>query len=185
MVFLPRKAVNNTVMHRKIRAMPWLRNMQVLKLFTHHWRSFSGCRREHVADVFACKGCQYLINGYPQPIGTWLTPDSKLKIVDAPLTLMLWMGRWPCCYYSCRWTRPIGPLRITTTKSLVNYRTYKTTNRWRSVDADAKNGAVTVFLSLLPIQAANMSVMHNNDQVTCELPYLQDHKSLTLRWRSC
>jgi len=27
--------------------------------------------------------------------------------------------------------------------------------------------------------------MHNNDQVTGELPYLQDHKSLTLRWRTC
>jgi len=66
----------------------------------------------------------------------------------------------------------------------VNYRTYKTTNRWRSVDAHAKNGAVTVLLSLLPIKAANTHVMHNNDQVTCELPYLQDHKSLMLGWRS-
>jgi len=27
--------------------------------------------------------------------------------------------------------------------------------------------------------------MHKNVQVTGELPYLQDHKSLTLRWRSC
>jgi len=26
-------------------------------------------------------------------------------------------------------------------------------------------------------------MMHNNDQVTGELPYLQDHKSLTLHWR--
>jgi len=69
-------------------------------------------------------------------------------------------------------------------KSLVDYRTDKTTNRWRSVDAHSKNGAVTALLSLLPITAANMSVMHNNDQVTSELPYLQDQKSLTLRWRS-
>jgi len=29
-----------------------------------------------------------------------------------------------------------------------------------------------------------MSDMHNNDQVTGELPYLQDQKSLTLRWCS-
>jgi len=57
--------------------------------------------------------------------------------------------------------------------------------RWRSVDAHAKNGAVTVLLSLLPIKAANTCVMHNNDQVTGELPYLQDHKLLTLRWCSC
>jgi len=67
----------------------------------------------------------------------------------------------------------------------MNYRTYKTTNRWRSVDTHAQNRAVTMLLSRLPIDAANTSVMHKNDQVTGELPYLQDHKSLTLRWRSC
>ena len=98
---------------------------------------------------------------------------------------MLRMGRWLCCYLFCQWKRPICPLRITTTKSLVNYRTYKTINRWRSIEAHAKNRTVTVLLSLLPIKAANTSVMHKNDQVTCELRYLQDHKSLTLRWRAC
>ena len=36
MEFLPRKAVNNTVMHAKISTMPSLRNMQVLKLLTLH-----------------------------------------------------------------------------------------------------------------------------------------------------
>ena len=43
---------------------------------------------------------------------------------------------------------------------------------------------MTVLLSLLPREAANRSVIHNIDQVTGELLYLQDHKSLTLRWRS-
>jgi len=70
------------------------------------------------------------------------------------------------------------------TTLLVNYRTYKTTNRERCIDARARNAVVTVLLSLLPMKAANTSVMHKNDQVTGELPYLQDHKSLTLRWRS-
>jgi hypothetical protein len=97
---------------------------------------------------------------------------------------MLRIGRWPCCYLFCQYTLPICPLRIKTTKSLVTYRTYRTTNRWRSVDAHAKNGAVNILLSLLPIKAANMSVMHKNYQVTGELPYLQDHKLLTLRWGS-
>jgi len=27
-------------------------------------------------------------------------------------------------------------------------------------------------------------IMHCNDQIASELPYLQDHESLTLRWRS-
>jgi len=97
---------------------------------------------------------------------------------------MLRMGRWPCCYLFCQLKLPICLLCVTTTKSVVNYRTYKTTNRWRSVDPHAENGAVTVLLSLLPIEAANTSIMHNNDQGTSELPYLQDHKLLTLHWCS-
>jgi len=60
---------------------------------------------------------------------------SRPEIIDALLTLMLRMGQWPCCYLFSQYKRPIRPLCITTTKSLVNYRTYKTTNRWRSVDA--------------------------------------------------
>jgi hypothetical protein len=40
---------------------------------------------------------------------------------------------------------------------------------------------VTVLLSLLPIKAPNMTVMHINGPVTDELPYLHDHKSLTIR----
>jgi hypothetical protein len=39
------------------------------------------------------------------------------------------------------------------------------------------NGAVTVSLAVLAINAANTSVMHHNDQVTAELLDLQDHKS--------
>ena len=37
-----------------------------------------------------------------------------------------------------------------------------------------------MLLSLLPIQAANTSVRHNSNQVTVQLPDLQDHKLLTL-----
>jgi hypothetical protein len=80
------------------------------------WHSFSGCRREHVAVVFASKGCQYLINGCPQPIGTYLTQDAILIIVDALLTLMLRMWRWLWCYLFCQSKLPICPLCITTTK---------------------------------------------------------------------
>jgi hypothetical protein len=36
------------------------------------------------------------------------------------------------------------------------------------------------LLSFWPIKAANISGMYNNDQVTGELLYLQDHKSLML-----
>jgi len=39
---------------------------------------------------------------------------------------------------------------------------------------------VTVVLSLLPIKAAYMSVMHYSNQITMQLPYIPDQKSLTL-----
>ena len=41
-----------------------------------------------------------------------------------------------------------------------------------------------MLLCLSPIKAAHTSVMNNNDQVTGELPYLQDHKLLMLWWCS-
>jgi len=41
-----------------------------------------------------------------------------------------------------------------------------------------------MMLSLLPIKTANASVKHNSDQISVYQPYLPNHKSLTLRWRS-
>jgi len=73
---------------------------------------------------------------------------------------------------------------MSATNQNITYSRCKAKNRWRSVDAYAKNGAVTVLQSLLPIKAANTTVMHINAQVTGDLPYLHDHKLLTLRWRS-
>jgi hypothetical protein len=52
------------------------------------------------------------------------------------------------------------------------------------MDAHPQNGVVMVLLSVLTMRAANTSVMHNSDQITVELPYLQNHQSLMLCWRS-
>jgi len=46
------------------------------------------------------------------------------------------------------------------------------------------NGTVTMSLSLLPIKAANMLVMHKSDQISFQLPYLHDQISRTLHWCS-
>jgi len=155
----------------------------------NRWRSVDAHAKNAAVTVtaicFANESGQYVRYAYQQPSHWWITVLTIWQIVDAPLTLMQRMERWPCCNLFCQWKMPIRPLCITTTKSLVNYLVYKTTNCWRSIDAHAQNGAVTVLLSLWPIKAGNMSVIHNNDQVTGELPYLQDHKSLTLCWRSC
>jgi len=48
------------------------------------------------------------------------------------------------------------------------------------VDAHFQNGAVTIWVTLLPRRAANMLAMDSPDHVTIQLPYLQHPKSLTL-----
>jgi hypothetical protein len=95
------------------------------------------------------------------------------------------MPQGACCWCFCQLWLPISHIWMSATNRNISYSWYTAKDRWRSVDAHAKNGAVTVLLSLLPVKAANTTVMHNNDQVTGELPDIQDHKSLTLRWRSC
>jgi len=115
--------------------MPWIPNMQDLKLLALCWRSFSECGRERVTAVFVPQGCKHLSNGCLQPIGRLITQDAKLKIIDAPLILILRIGRWPCCCLWCPQKLPIRQLYITATKTLLNYRTYRTTNLWRSLDS--------------------------------------------------
>ena len=163
---LPIRAVNNSVMNAKIRAMPSLSNMQQLKVLTlsSHW--FSGWDREHGPVVVPSKGCRYRLNGCLQPIGTWIIQDAKKFFFNAPLTFILRMVRWLCCCLFCLLKLPIQWLHIRETKSLCNYRTYKTTNRWRSVDTHSQNGVVTLLPSLLPTKPANISVMHRSDQIT-------------------
>jgi len=112
-----------------------LPKMRSYKLFTLRWRSFSGCGRENVALVFPSKPFQYLTNGCRQPIGKWITQDAKLRIVDAPLTLILGMQQGAFRCLLCLYRLPTYRLCITVTKVLCNTCTYKTTNHWRSVDA--------------------------------------------------
>ena len=100
---------------------------------------------------------------YQITITTLLT---NRQIVDAPLTIILRLGQWLCCCLFSLLKLPIHRLCIRATKSLLNYRTYRSTNRWHFIDTHSQNGAVTVLLAVLPIQAANTSVMHKSDQIT-------------------
>jgi len=45
---------------------------------------------------------------------------------------------------------------------------------WLTVEAHSEHGAVTMSLSLLPINAANMLFMDNTEQITFQLTYLHD-----------
>jgi len=60
----------------------------------------------------------------------------------------------------------------------------ETLNHWRSFDAHFHDWAGSVSLLLLPITEANTSVMTSCNQCPLWFPWMQDVKSLTLRWCS-
>ena len=96
LVFLPRKAANTIIMHHSEQVCYYLPDLQVQKLMTLCWRSFSQWGRENVALSFAYKGGQYLIYEFLQPIGTQITRDASPLIIDAPLTLIFMTGLGVC-----------------------------------------------------------------------------------------
>jgi len=180
--FMPIKDVNDSGMCTKIRTMPQLRNIHNLQLLTLYWHSYSGCGWEHVAVIFAPDGCQYVIHGCLQPIGGSITYDSQCTSIDAELMVITRMGRWPCCCLFCQWMMRIHRLYIIATRSPFIYHSYKTGNHWLSVVVHSGNGVENVLRCRLPFNAAIPSVMHNSYLITDQLLYVQDHKSLNLRW---
>jgi hypothetical protein len=88
---------------------------------------------DRIAECFCSKSWQNI--GYAsQRLNTWIISISTtLQIGDAPLTLILWMVRWPCCCFFCLYKLPIHRLCVTATKSLVKYRTHNSKNHWHSV----------------------------------------------------
>jgi len=115
---------------------------------------------------------------------TLITNNERPKIVDAPLMPISMKGHRACHPPFSLYSRPIVWLYIGTTISLLNYLTYKTKNRWCSVDAQFQNGAGSVLLTLLPIMPANTAFMNGLNQSPCRLPMMQDQKILMLRWCS-
>jgi len=47
-------------------------------------------------------------------------------------------------------------------------------NCWHSIDAHSQIGAVIMQFAIFPMNAANRVVMHISDQITIQLPYLED-----------
>jgi len=79
-----------------------------------------------------------------------------------------------------RWSIP--HLWMSATNPQLDYPRCKAKNHWHSIDTHFQNGAVKVTLALVAIMAANTLVMHNSDQITLQLPYLQFNKSWILCW---
>jgi hypothetical protein len=69
---------------------------------------------------------------------------------------------------------------ISPTNWIIKSPRWKANICWRSIDGHSKNRAVTVLLSLPPINATCTSVINCSDQIPAKLHYLHDHNSLTL-----
>jgi len=115
---------------------------------------------------------------------TLMTNDDRPQIIDALLTPIIMMGHGACHSLVPLSRRPILRLYIEMTISLLNYLTYKTKNRWRSVDAQCQNGAGSVRHVLLPIKPTDTAFLNGLNRLPCRLPMTQDQILLTLRWCS-
>jgi len=69
---------------------------------------------------------------------------------------------------------------IGSTILLLTYPTYKTKNRWRSIETQFQNGAGSVRRALLPMKPVNTAVMNGLSRSPSRLPRMQDQISLTL-----
>jgi len=83
------------------------------------------------------------------------------RTVDALLIVVLRMKQRVCRCRFCPYRMPISCQWISATNWNLEYPQCKAKNCGCSVDAHSQNGAVTVLLSLLLINAAKMSLMHN------------------------
>jgi len=149
-----------------------LPTMQDQISLTLKWGSVSGWGREHVRIVFASKGSHFLIYGFVQPITKLDYQNATAWFIDTPVALNLGMGQGACCYCLCHKRQPILHLWILSTNHQGHSPRWKAKNGSRSVDAYFQIRAVTLSLSLLHITAATMSVIHNSDQIACQLSYL-------------
>ena len=94
------------------------------------------------------------------------------------LIVRIGQGAWSCCFCpkgdKCLiygWQQPIATSIIQDAKP-------KIIAAWLTLIY--QNGAVTLSLAILPKKAAKTSVVLNSDQITVQVPSLQDQKLLML-----
>ena len=100
-----------------------------------------------------------------------MTHDEMQKLVDAWLTPIFTMGQGANHYLFSQQRRPIHWLCTVTTKSHLNYLTYKTKNHWCSIDAHFQNGAASMWLSLLRIKPANTTFVNGHTRLPHQVPW--------------
>jgi len=74
--------------------------------------------------------------------------------------------------------------RLFATNYQLDYPRSRTRNHWHSVDAPFQDGAGSISLLFLPLNAANTSFMNVSNQSPHRLPKMQSQKSSTLCWHS-
>ena len=101
--------------------------------------------------------------------------------VDAGLMDIVRMAPWPCHFLFGAYWVAIPWLWIAACKSLTNYLIYKTKNRGGSIDTW---GVAALIQTILPIKAANTSIMGKFRSTALALCKMQQPKLWTLCWRS-
>jgi len=131
----------------------------------------------------------------------WITQNAIHKIVDALLTLIFRLGQWPCHDRFCSEWMPIRWLWGHPIAEPLDYTWSYAQNRWHSVDnlltrcwCSVDNlltlwwcsfwGVPVSTHTILPIKAANTSIMDKCRSAALGLYMVQHTKSLTLCWRS-
>jgi hypothetical protein len=151
---------------------------------TLHWHSFSWWGREHFTVSFAYRGNQYNVYDYMQPVTPQIIQDTWPRIIEALWMLILVMGQGAFNFLFCLSRQPILSLWLYATCCYTDCPRYMTKNRWRSVDAHFHDGAGSVSLFLLPIEAANTLFMVIDNLSPPRLSKIHDQELLTLRWCS-
>jgi hypothetical protein len=142
----------------------------------------------------------------------WSIPDATLKIIDALLLLIFRQGLWPCRFLLCSLWLPIRWLWGNAITQSLDYTRCNSQNRWhsvgtlltlcwisvdallmlswRSVDALLTLcwcsfwGVAVWTHTILPIKAANTSIMVKSLSTALAVYKMQHAKLLTLCWRS-
>jgi len=135
-----------------------------------------------VHDHFSLENCENIVYTQWPMHRALITQDERPKLIDPPLMPIVMMGHRMWLYLFSQWRRPILWLCRVMTKSLLNYLTYKTNSCGRTVDTDIKNGAGSMWLSLLPKKPANTTLTNGRNWSPCRLLTMQDQKLLKLCW---
>jgi len=127
--------------------------------------------------------------------------DATHKIVDALLTLIFRMGQWPCRDRFCSVWTPIRWLWVHAVGEHLDFPWSNTQNRWHSVDDllplywfavdnlltlcwRSFPGVAVSTHTILPIKAANTSIMGKCRITALGLYKMQHLTSLKLCWRA-